>query len=102
MTPKQAKKIADKTIAPRFGLLMENGNGVWIYEGRSSQRYGRLCHERRFRGCVWNNWNKQPDKHIYSGKKYEGVWLEHELYRTDWKVTLVSAAVLDAILLDKK
>ena len=100
MTPKQAKKIADKVKDKRFGLLHENVNGIWIYECKTEQWGGRDCHSKRFRGCYDDmNIHSQWNKHIYPGKdKWEGFFLDSELYRTDYKVSIISSRVLDAIL----
>jgi|ERR1035437_1912461 hypothetical protein len=96
MTIKQAKKLSDKMMkVSRFGMLMENYNGVWIYECRTV----RDCHSKRFRGTYDSiNIHSRWKKHIYTGKEWEGFMLDLELCRTDWKVTVVSGVVLDAIL----
>jgi|ERR1035441_932261 hypothetical protein len=101
MTPRQADKIAAKVKDKRFGLLMENGNGVWIYECKTIKYYGQDCHLKRYRGSFWLHWRgyKKQSNHVYKGKdKWEGFTLAWELYRTDWKVTIITEAVLDAIL----
>jgi hypothetical protein len=101
MTPKQAKKIADKVKDKRFGLLSENGIGVWIYECKTEQAFGCDCHSKRFRGC-YDDLGGRWKKHIYRGKDdWEGFFLDSELYRTDYKVSIISSRVLDALLADK-
>lgn len=101
MTWKQAEKAASKVIFPRFGLLLENGNGVWFYECKTEKHFGKDCHFRRFRGCLWIHFRGygKHDKSICSGKKWEPLHLALEIYRTDWKVTVVTESVLDAILI---
>ena len=105
MTPKQAEKIAAKVKDKRFGLLMENGLGVWYYECKTEKYCGQDVHWKRFRGCtmisVWRKGIKKYGKSVYSGKEWEAFTLAWQLYRTDWKVSVVSEAVLDAILTDK-
>lgn len=100
MTFKQAQREEKKITAKRFGMLKENGNGVWIYECKTEIQFGRPCHYERFRGCCWKHYYgyQKHDKSIYPGRKWEGFWLASELTRTDWKVTIISEAVLDTIL----
>ena len=92
MTPKQAKKIADKVKDKRFGLLMESGIGIWIYECKTETICGRDWHAKRFVGCYDG---------IIHYDKWEGFFLDSELYRIDYKVSIISERVLDAILAGK-
>lgn len=100
MTPEQVEKIASKVKAPRFGMLMEDGNGVSFYECKTEKHFGDDCHFKRFRGCYWKHFRGQNkhEKSVYSGGKWNGFGLYLELYRTDYKVTVISETVLDAIL----
>ena len=107
MTQLQAKRLAAKTTAPRFGLLMESGIGVWIYECRSipaNKNFGIIGHEKRFRGCLSDTYSDKGSrfqKYIYNGGSYKRFGLVWQLTRTDWKVSIISERVLDALLLDK-
>lgn len=102
MTFKQALKEEKKITAKRFGMLKESGIGVWFYECKSIKVNGSIGHKCRYRGCYWKNYAgyKKPDKSVCDGKKWEGFWLASELTRTDWKTTIVSEDVLDAILIN--
>lgn len=100
MTWKQAELSAQKVTMPRFGLLLESGNGVWYYECKTKKHFGQDCHIWRFRGCLWTHFNGygKHNKSVYSGGKWKPLHLALEIYRTDRKVSVVSEAVLDAIL----
>ena len=104
MTFKQAQKEEKKITASRFGMLKENGLGVWYYECKTVKKCGSFYHYCRFRGCLMNLFDHRSEKYnksVYPGRKWDGVWIASELTRTDWKVTVISEAVLDAILTDK-
>jgi hypothetical protein len=101
MTYKQAQKVIDKIVENRFGLLLQNGNGVWIYECKSEMEFGRKIYFTRFRGCYSHGLNEKMEKYIYRGKKWEYEDVAWHLCRTDWKGSVVSSMVLDMILSNK-
>lgn len=88
-----ARKYSQTITAKKFWIVMTNGGGSHLYEGKAEKRFGEWVHYKRFAG--WKD-SCPPEKSIRcrtKGKKWEGVWLAQELTRTDWKIQIISNEV---------